>query len=190
MPALSLAGSPLRIRREATGGGHPSRERFFLEISDFTPEEQEQLIKAQQFSDKYHAQQRRADGAPYMNHIFRVVIRIMHHYQVKDLEVILAALLHDVVEDQAKAITGIDDKAAAKEPAFGVIAAEFGPGVEELVRAVSNPEFEGEDWHEQYREHVIHLLKTNPRAGIIKISDFTDNATGIHYTPAGKAESC
>jgi len=178
---------PLHTISEVIGEEGLSR-RFFIEIASFSPEEQEVLNRAYALSSKFHAEDRR-QREPAMSHILRVAIRIMHHYDFKDPAVIAAALMHDLVEDHAKDMTDIDDKQEAIKKALAMLADEFGDDISNLVGAVTNPVFDKQDWHQQYRDHVIELLRTNPRAAIIKISDFTDNATGIIYTPQAKAES-
>jgi len=51
------------------------------------------------------------------------------------------------------------------------------------VAAVTNPlPKPGRDRHQQYREHVIDSLEASPPARVIKASDFTDNAVGLHTT--------
>jgi hypothetical protein len=99
-------------------------------------------------------------------------IRIICHYGVLDLEVAVAALLHDSLEDHAD-----DLSPAGRDGTLAVLAARFGPRAAGLVGAVTNPaSVPGIDKREQYREHVAALLRDgDPWAGIIKLADFTDN---------------
>ena len=70
-----------------------------------------------------------------------------------------------------------------QQAALAAVAAEFGPGVAELVAAVTNPVWRpGRDQHEQYREHVAASLENCPWARVIKVSDFTDNGVGLIHT--------
>src|SRR5262249_11859356 len=48
-------------------------------------------------ASRLHAADRR-QREPYLNHLLRVAIRILSHYQVTDPDVTCAALLHDAVE--------------------------------------------------------------------------------------------
>ena len=69
-----------------------------------------------------------------------------------------------------------------------MLAARFGPQVATLVEAVTNPVYlPGQDKDEQYRAHVAASLAANPRARVIKVSDFTDNGVGIIHTTGPKA---
>jgi hypothetical protein len=105
---------------------------------------------------------------------------------VCDADVICAALLHDAVEDHAAELTGSAadaDPWASQQAALGVLAAQFGPWVAELVGAVTNPPFAPDrDADEQYREHVAESLRERPWARVIKASDFTDNGVGLIHT--------
>jgi hypothetical protein len=117
------------------------------------------------------------------NHLLRVALRIICHYEVRDTGIICAALLHDSVEDHA------DDLAAdGRTGAFAVLAASFVSHVASMVEAVTNPVYaHGSDKDEQYRAHVEASLAGNPQARVIKLSDFTDNGVGVIHTTGPKA---
>jgi len=113
-----------------------------------------------------------------------VTIRIIHYYRVRDIDVLVAALLHDAVEDHPAELGGGQPEALAS------IAERFNPRVAELVAAVTNPEYSPDrDAHEQYREHVAESLAGNPWARVIKLSDFTDNGVGVIHTTGPKVHS-
>ena len=88
------------------------------------------------------------------------------------------------MEDHASDLAATGDRAEA----LAVLAARFGPQVAALVEAVTNPVYlPGQDKDEQYRAHVAASLAANPRARVIKVSDFTDNGVGIIHTTGPKA---
>jgi (p)ppGpp synthase/HD superfamily hydrolase len=121
---------------------------------------------------------------PFVNHLLRVALRIICHYEVHDADIIAAALLHDAVEDHAT-----DLSADGRPGAFAMLAAGFGPRVADLIDALTNPVYDHtRDEHDQYREHVAASLETHPWARVIKASDFTDNGVGLIYTTGPKAE--
>ncbi|MET7832239.1 HD domain-containing protein [Micromonospora sediminicola] len=159
--------------------------RFRLEIEAFDEAARDRLTEALDLAADLHRDDRRV-REPYLNHLLRVAIRMMHHYQVRDVDVIVAGLLHDAVEDHPTELAG----AAAGDPtaaALATLAARFGPRVARLVAAVTNPAYDpGRDRHAQYREHVAASLDREPWARVIKVSDFTDNGVGVIHTVGPK----
>src|SRR5262245_33213668 len=90
--------------------------------ADPIAQDKRQLIwRAYQYAHEQHAGQTRESGVPYLTHPLEVA-RIIGEY-VSDTEVIVAALLHDVVEDTS----------ASQED----IATRFGQAVAGLVESVT-----------------------------------------------------
>jgi hypothetical protein len=179
-----LATMPLHAIT-STYGEEGLRERFALEIASWPEADRARLERALDLATRLHAGDRR-DREPYLNHLLRVAIRIISHYGVHDPDVICAALLHDAVEDHPAELSSLGEAAdgpGGQAAALGVLAAEFGPRVAELVAAVTNPAYAPDrDAHDQYREHVAESLATSPWARVIKASDFTDNGVGLIHT--------
>ena len=176
-----LATMPLHAIT-STYGEEGLRERFAVEIESLPEQDRRRLNQALDLASRLHADDRR-EREPYVNHLLRVAIRIMSHYGVHDADVIVAALLHDAVEDHAAELTGFRVGVDDQEAALAVLAAEFGPRVAELVGAVTNPKYSPDrDVNEQYREHVAESLRSHPWARVIKASDFTDNGVGLIHT--------
>jgi (p)ppGpp synthase/HD superfamily hydrolase len=123
----------------------------------------------------------------------RVAIRIIRYYGVRDVDVLTAALLHDAVEDHPAELAGLSaglPHAVLTDAAVAELARRFSPRMSELVRSVTNPEYDPErDKHEQYRAHVAESLDRDPWARVIKVSDFTDNGVGVIHTTIDKARS-
>ena len=158
------------------------RERLAIEIADFPAADRLRIGRALELAARLHDADRR-QREPYVNHLLRVAIRILSHYNVRDADVACAALLHDAVEDHAAELA----PGGGQPGALAAIAALFGDRVAEQVAAVTNPEYEpGRDPGEQYREHVAASLDTSPWARVIKISDFTDNGIGLIHTTGPK----
>jgi hypothetical protein len=159
------------------------RERFATETARLgDPTGRRKIKQALQLAGRLHALDHR-QREPYLNHVLRVALRIIVHYEVKDADIVCAALLHDSVEDHA------DDMSPVGRPgAFSMLTACFGPHVADLVSAVTNPLYpEGADEDARYREHVAASLESHPKARVIKASDFTDNGVGLIYTTGLKA---
>jgi (p)ppGpp synthase/HD superfamily hydrolase len=162
------------------------RQRFAAEIADFDPAARATLTDAMELAAQLHAQDRRT-REPYLNHPLRTAIRIICYYQVRDVDVLVAALLHDAVEDHPDMLASADAgdliEADLTEAALAELGRRYGPRVADLVRAVTNPAHDpGRDRFEQYREHVAESLEANPWARVIKVSDFTDNGVGLIHT--------
>jgi len=162
------------------------RQRFAAEIAGFDPAARATLTDALELAARLHAQDRRT-REPYLNHPLRTAIRIICYYQVRDVDVLVAALLHDAVEDHPDMLAAPDGgdrtEAAITEAALAELGRRYNPRVADLVRAVTNPAHEpGRDRFEQYREHVAESLEANPWARVIKVSDFTDNGVGLIHT--------
>ena len=157
------------------------RDRLLAENSVFPAADRSRVELALEMAARLHAADRR-QREPYVNHLLRVAIRVISHYQVTDPELVCAALLHDSVEDHwAELASG------GREAAFAVLADQFGGRVAGLVAAITNPEYvPGRDRHEQYREHVGAGLQADPWARVLKVSDFTDNAVGLIHTSGPK----
>jgi HD domain-containing protein len=159
------------------------RERFALEIARFAPADRARLEEALALAGELHAQDVRV-REPYVNHLLRVATRIICYYRVDDVDVLVAALLHDAVEDHPGELGG------SAKAALATLGTRFGPRVAQLVGAVTNPAW-SPDRHryEQYRDHVTESLDGNPWARVIKLSDFTDNGVGVIHTTGPKLRS-
>ncbi|MGI5147889.1 HD domain-containing protein [Plantactinospora sp. CA-294935] len=183
-----LKSMPLHAVTEVYGEAG-LRDRFRLEAERFTPAEQTRLAAALDLAGTLHRDDRRV-REPYLNHLLRVAIRIICYYSVTDVDVIVAALLHDAVEDHPAELAGLPAGTtgpAATEAALAEAARRFNPRVARLIAAVTNPEYDpGRDRDEQYRAHLAVSLDREPWARVIKVSDFTDNGVGVIHTTGDK----
>jgi HD domain len=176
-----LAAMPLHAITSVHGEAG-LRERLLMELGQFPAADQARAGEALALASRLHAADRR-QHEPYVNHLLRVTIRILHYYRVTDPDVACAALLHDAVEDHADGIA----PGGTRQAALAVLAGRFGARTAGLVAAVTNPVWEPDrDEHDQYREHVLASLQASPWARVIKASDFTDNAVGIIHTTGPK----
>jgi (p)ppGpp synthase/HD superfamily hydrolase len=185
-----LLSMPLHAITEVYG--EPGlRERLLLELEKFPAADRERLVEALALAARLHADDRRV-REPYLNHLLRVAIRIIRYYGVHDVDVLTAALLHDAVEDHPEELAGFEvgTHTELTEAALAELSRRFNPRVAELVRSVTNPEYDPDrDRHEQYRAHVTESLDRDPWARVIKVSDFTDNGVGVVHTTPDKAQS-
>jgi hypothetical protein len=177
-PGKLLAAMPLHAIT-AMYGEAGLRQRFTVEIQNtFLLNERAPVEQALSLASRLHANDRR-QREPYVNHLLRVAVRIVTYYEVRDRDVVCAALLHDAVEDHPDGLAAD----GSQQGALDALAGEFGQRVADLVGAVTNPPFEsGRDRGDQYREHVAGSLERCPWARVIKASDFTDNGVGLIHS--------
>lgn len=119
------------------------------------------LLEALDFAAQRHSAQRRQgpDAAPYVNHLIEVATLLANVGRVDDVEVLIAAVLHDVLEDTPTTPSEVE--------------AAFGSRVLSLVEALSDdPTLPRE------RRHELALLLLPGRsafAKVIKLADLTSN---------------
>jgi hypothetical protein len=188
-PTAQLLVMPLHAITEIHG--EPGlRHRLTLELRRLPTEDRRVVEDAAGWAAQLHAGQRRT-REPYVNHLLRVALRILCYYHVSDPDILVAALLHDAVEDQPWAMTGLPagHGPPPRDHAFAVLTTRYGPRVARLVNAVTNPERQpGVDRILQYIGHLATALDREPWARVLKLSDFTDNGVGIIHTIGPKAQ--
>ena len=130
----------------------------------------DQIRAAYEFAAKAHAGQKRKDGSPYVTHplaVARIVAEELH----LDSESIMAALLHDTIEDT--------------EATHEDIARLFSPSVADLVEGVSKltrVQFTSkvEEQMENLRKMLLAMSK-DIRVILVKISDRLHNMRTMEY---------
>lgn len=127
------------------------------------------LLRALQFSARRHRDQRRKDsnGSPYINHPIEVASLLANEGNVSDLTALLAAILHDTVEDT--------------ETTPEEIGAEFGNAVRELVEELSDDKTLPKA--ERKRLQVERAPLISDRAKWIKIADKICNVRDVTHAP-------
>lgn len=175
-------------------GTHGLTVRLIDELDRTGLDEQPEVTWALWFGMTLHANDTRTVGH-YKDHILRVTLRPLLHYGVIDPTITAGSLLHDSVEDHAfdivRTLTGTNEKdeKLARERALELIAAYTTAEVAEIVSVVTNPILdENQDRLVAYYEHTRDVIVPSQKGRVIKLSDFTDNAVGNHYTHATKRE--
>jgi len=127
------------------------------------------VMRAAQFAADRHKAQRRRGAArePYVNHLLEVAALLAAATEGRDPELVIAGLLHDLIEDQG---VGADD-----------IARQFGVGVAALVLEVATDKNLSED--ERNRVHILHAAHKSPRARMLRIADLTSNLRALRQSP-------
>jgi len=134
-------------------------------MSDPLPE----LTRALVFAAHRHRQHARKDElkTPYVTHLLDVV-NLLVEEGVRDSETLVAAALHDTVEDTE---TSLDE-----------IEALFGREVRDLVAEVTDDKTLRKD--ERKRRQVEHAPEASPKATLIKLADKIANAWDVGHRPA------
>ncbi|UBU11821.1 HD domain-containing protein [Nonomuraea gerenzanensis] len=112
------------------------------------------------FARRMHGLQQRPTGRPYVEHLLEALEVAVSGAGLSEREVLVAIVLHDVLED-----TPCTE---------GEIARRFGPEVAALVRWVSKPVGGSK------ADYLAALLKAPPRAVLVKLSDRVSNVQELH----------
>ncbi len=127
------------------------------------------LLQAINFAADKHRDQRRkgVKSFPYINHPIQVAELIARVGGVDDLAVLMAAVLHDTVEDT--------------KTTFDEIENAFGSEVRDLVAEVTDDKSLLKA--ERKKRQVKHTAQISDRAKLIKIADKTCNVRDVAQSP-------
>jgi hypothetical protein len=127
------------------------------------------VLKAADAAARWHVHQRRKGAAeePYINHLLEVASLVAEATHGKDPNLVIAALLHDAIEDQ--------------EVPREMIAESFGEDVARLVEELTDDKTL--DAKARKRAQVEHARGKSQRAKIIKLADKTSNVRTITASP-------
>ena len=151
-------------------------DELFSDLSSKFIDDKDLLEKAYNFASDGHMNQKRASGEPYITHPLQVALYLSDLSM--DLETIIAAILHDLIED-----TDITYKNIKKE--FGSDVANIVDGVTKLDRIQYNTNEEAKA--EAIRKMVIAMSK-DIRVLILKLADRLHNIQTIEYLADHKQE--
>lgn len=128
-----------------------------------------EILRAADYAARMHADQRRkgAGDLPYVNHVLDVARRVAHSSHGEDPVLIVAALLHDVVEDTDGTESDVRDR--------------FGADVAALVMEVTDDKSLPKA--ERKRLQVEKIAGKSDRAKRLKLADKASNITAIADTP-------
>jgi (p)ppGpp synthase/HD superfamily hydrolase len=121
------------------------------------------VAKAVAFAVRYHGDQRRPTGAPYLEHLLEALEVLVRGASVTDPDVLSAAVLHDVVEDTPCTVADLRR--------------EFGDRVASLVDWVTIPESSGGKGDKKAaKEAYLTGLRGAPDDAIlVKLADRASN---------------
>lgn len=150
--------------------------------SHLTESEIERINRAVNLAVELHIDQKdRPNGEPYINHVLNVARRLVAEYGVTNQNTIMAAALHDSVEDQSAKLAALNSSTEGndREKSLKYIAVHFGERVSSIVHSLSNEEvpddLDAKTKNRMYAEHVAEAVK-DPEVALVKLADFSDNA--------------
>lgn len=138
-----------------------------------------ELEHAIDFATKYHADQKRRSGEPYIIHPLAVT-KILIDWQM-DIDSVLAGVLHDTVEDTSATLDEI-------ESLFGADVAFLVDGVTKVSRARSGMD-NLDTYRPQTKQNLAKLLMAvghDIRVIIIKLADRLHNLQTLQHMPPHK----
>jgi guanosine-3',5'-bis(diphosphate) 3'-pyrophosphohydrolase len=127
------------------------------------------VLRAAEAASRWHVAQRRKGDAqePYINHLLEVARLVGDATGGRDPDLVVAALLHDAIEDC--------------EIAPHTIEAEFGADVRALVQAVTDDKALPKATRKQLQ--IDHAPGKPRRAKILKLADKTSNLRAMAASP-------
>lgn len=146
--------------------------KFLKNIDSLTQDSQQQIIEAYKFAKKYHGDQKRQGDIPYVIHPLRVANLLIERLNIREREVIISALLHDVVEDTSATFESIKDK-------FGTRSALL---VNNLTR-IKEADETLKNRYEKKLEYFKKLISKDYNTRAIKTCDILDNMMSWRYIP-------
>lgn len=129
----------------------------------------ERLTEALAFAAAKHRDQRRKDAAcsPYINHPIDLLRVLLIEAEIQDPEVLIAALLHDTLEDT-------DTRAEE-------LAERFGPEIRDLVLELTDDKSLPKD--ERKRLRIERAAALSPKARLVLLADKICNLRDLATSP-------
>jgi GTP diphosphokinase / guanosine-3',5'-bis(diphosphate) 3'-diphosphatase len=127
------------------------------------------ILAAAHFAAQYHATQKRKGeaGEPYINHLIEVAELVAGSSEFLDTDLIMAAFLHDTVED-----TSVTPEQ---------LKARFGSDVASLVMEVTDDKSLPKETRKALQVQNAH--KKSPRAQTLKLADKISNLRALLSSP-------
>ena len=138
------------------------------------PEQVEHIREAYEFGAAAHEGQKRRSGEPYISHPVAVADLLADLHM--DGQTIVAAILHDVIEDTPTAKNEIAEK-------FGVEVAEIVDGVSKLDQVQFKSRAEAQA--ESFRKMLLAMVR-DIRVIMVKLADRTHNMRTLGSMPPAK----
>jgi len=120
------------------------------------------ILDALDLAKKAHKEQRRDEGDPYIIHPIRIANMLMYDLGVRSADMVVAGLLHDVVEDTNVTLEEIEEK--------------FGKKVADIILSLTRDKEK-----ETKKEKFDKILKGQQEIKLLKACDWLDNLRSFIY---------
>jgi guanosine-3',5'-bis(diphosphate) 3'-pyrophosphohydrolase len=135
-------------------------------LASCMPEDASRIVTAFQFAAAAHAGQHRDEGTPFIDHPVGVLLILWHELGCRDIDVLLAALTHDVLEDcdtiDATVLEGV-----------------IGPRASSMVRDVTKRSVPDVDKPARDLEYLESLPRLQLESRLLKLSDRIHNLRSV-----------
>jgi guanosine-3',5'-bis(diphosphate) 3'-pyrophosphohydrolase len=134
------------------------------------------IASAVRFAAEQHGDQARSTGVPYLEHLLEALEVLAAGAEVTSPDVLIAAVLHDVVEDTPCTL--------------GEIAQTFGQPVADIVGWVTIPQpAPGEDRGAVKESYLLRLRGAPREAILVKLADRASNVQTLRNLPPSRQRS-
>jgi (p)ppGpp synthase/HD superfamily hydrolase len=135
-------------------------------VTRLHPDDAERLVSAYRYAAAAHAGQTRDEGVPYIEHPLAVAVILNEELGCHDVDVLVAALNHDVLEDCSW--LGRD-----------AVVSALGERALELVDAVTKEQVPEAEKAARDRRYLDHLRTIPREAKLLKLADRIHNLRSI-----------
>ncbi len=127
------------------------------------------ILKAMEFAATKHRDQRRkdADATPYINHPIELARLLTNEAKITDVDVIVAAILHDTVEDT--------------ETSYAELKRVFGKPIADIVAEVSDDKSLSSPVRKQ--QQIARAANSSDKAKLVKLADKICNLNDMEKHP-------
>lgn len=144
----------------------PTPPDIALIIATLPASDAERIVAAYRFAAAAHHAHLRDEGTPFIDHPVRVARILWEELGSRDVDMIVAALNHDVLED----CEWLDEE---------VLAGALGQRTTSMVKDVTKAQVEEEDKAARDRAYLDNLRTIPVESRLLKLADRIDNLRGV-----------
>lgn len=141
-----------------------AESKFLSLVNNFQLGDRRLILEALDLVKKKHSGQYRDEGPPYAIHPIRVATLLIEDLGIEDRDSVIAALLHDTVEDTDLTLEEVEKK--------------FSSNISQMVSVLTRDK-DTEPKQEKFKK----ILGENKLVRIIKACDWLDNMRSWSYIP-------